>query len=47
MVIFENVKAPSLLLKALPVSAPIGHKKKMRKNSDSGSKGSGEGLKKP
>jgi hypothetical protein len=47
MVIFEKVKAPSLLLKALPVSAPMGHKKKMRKNSNSGSNGRGEGFKKP
>jgi hypothetical protein len=44
---FENVKAPSLLLNAFPVSAPMGHKKKIRKNINNGSKGRGEGLRKP
>jgi hypothetical protein len=47
MVIFEKVKAPSLLLKALPVSAPIGHRKKTRRNRKSGSKGNGEEVRKP
>jgi hypothetical protein len=44
---FEKVKAPSLLLKALPVSAVIGHKKKKRRKIKIGARGRGKEVKKP
>jgi hypothetical protein len=46
-VTLENVKAPSLLLKALPVSAPIGQRKKTRRNRKRGSRAIGEEVRKP
>jgi hypothetical protein len=46
-VILEKVKAPSLLLKALPVSAVIGHRKKKRRKIKIGARGRGKEVKKP
>jgi hypothetical protein len=44
---FENVKAPSLLLNALMVKEPIGQIKNIRKRRNIGSKGRGNWDRKP